>query len=199
MTCRGVLGLCQESRISPEELMAVGVLIENDGPHGMIPGEDGKLASLREPDDIFLVTAGGEGAGWSAYVPSWAPKIHSRASTRRVPTSNRARLRPGRHRAWMKDAMSTITVFRPVDDTEPPSTVSSRRRCAPRAPRDRDRRQPEAECTADPRDPRRRAQAAARRLRDLADAEEGRRQPDAPEMASGMAARAHLVIAGVGD
>ena len=76
--------LCQESRISPEELMAVGVLIENDGPHGMIPGEDGKLASLREPDDIFLVTAGGEGAGWSAYVPSWAPKIHSRASTRRV-------------------------------------------------------------------------------------------------------------------
>ena len=76
--------LCRESRISPDELLAVGVLIENDGPHGMIPGEDGKLASLREPDDIYLVTAGGEGAGWSADVPSWAPKIHSRASTRRV-------------------------------------------------------------------------------------------------------------------
>ena len=34
--------------------------------HDMIPGEDGKLASIRSPDDILLVTAGGEGAGWSA-------------------------------------------------------------------------------------------------------------------------------------
>ena len=114
--------LCRESRISPEELLAVGVLIENDGPHGMIPGEDGKLASLREPDDIFLVTAGGEGAGWSAYAPSWAPKIHARASTRRVRPDRRAaaRLRPRRlHRPLDEGRrrMSTITVFRPVDET----------------------------------------------------------------------------------
>lgn len=76
--------LCRESRISPEELEAAGVLLEVDGPHGMTPGEDGKLASVPTPDDIVLVTAGGEGAGWSAYAPSWAPRIHARASTRRV-------------------------------------------------------------------------------------------------------------------
>ena len=76
--------LCRESRISPDELRAAGVLIEVDGAHGMTPGEDGKLASVGSPDDVILVTAGGEGAGWSAYAPSWAPKIHARASTRRV-------------------------------------------------------------------------------------------------------------------
>jgi len=35
-------------------------------------------------DDVYLVTAGGEGAGWSAYAPTWAPTIHARSATRRV-------------------------------------------------------------------------------------------------------------------
>ena len=61
------------------------MLIEVDGPHGMTAGR-GRQARLAvpTPDDIVLVTAGGEGAGWSAYAPSWAPRIHARASTRRV-------------------------------------------------------------------------------------------------------------------
>ena len=32
----------------------------------MQPGEDGLLPTVASPDDIFIVTAGGEGAGWSA-------------------------------------------------------------------------------------------------------------------------------------
>jgi hypothetical protein len=32
----------------------------------------------------LLLTAGGEGAGWSAWLPSWAPTIHAYRATRRV-------------------------------------------------------------------------------------------------------------------
>lgn len=76
--------LVAESRISPEELAAAGVALEHGAQHDMTPGADGKLASVPSPDDVYLVTAGGEGAGWSAYAPSWAPAIHARAATRRV-------------------------------------------------------------------------------------------------------------------
>jgi hypothetical protein len=76
--------LCEESRVSPAELNAAGVLIEVGAQHDMTPGPDGKIASIASPDDIYLVTAGGEGAGWSAMAPTWAPKIHARVATRRV-------------------------------------------------------------------------------------------------------------------
>ena len=33
---------------------------------------------------MLLVTAGGEGAGWSAWLPAWAPTIHAYRATRRV-------------------------------------------------------------------------------------------------------------------
>ena len=39
---------------------------------------------VRGPDDVFLITAGSPGAGWSAYIPTWAPVLHSTAATRRV-------------------------------------------------------------------------------------------------------------------
>lgn len=76
--------LCRESRISPAELGAAGVLLETGAQHDMTPGEDGKLPAVASPEDVVLVTAGGEGAGWSAYAPTWAPTIHARATTRRV-------------------------------------------------------------------------------------------------------------------
>ena len=70
--------------------------IETGAQHDMTPGDDGKLPAVASADDIFLVTAGGEGAGWSAYAPTWAPTIHARghraASGGRAP----ARLRPRR-------------------------------------------------------------------------------------------------------
>jgi len=76
--------LFRESMISVDELEAAGVALEPDGHHDMIPDSDGMLKCLGSPDEIYLVTCGGEGAGWSAYAPSWAPKIHATAVTRRV-------------------------------------------------------------------------------------------------------------------
>src|SRR4051794_33313257 len=74
----------EHARISADELQAAGVRLEQNAQHDMAPGPDGKLASLRSPDDVLLVTAGGEGAGWSAWLPAWAPTIHAYRATRRV-------------------------------------------------------------------------------------------------------------------
>ena len=72
------------SRVTPAELAAGGIRVEHGAQHDMTPDADGRLATFRSIDDIILVTAGGAGAGWSAYLPTWAPKIHSRFVTRRV-------------------------------------------------------------------------------------------------------------------
>jgi hypothetical protein len=76
--------LYRYSRIRPEELEGAGVLLERGAQHDMTPAADGTLPSLASADDVFIVTAGGEGGGWSAWLPSWAPVIHSRAVTRAV-------------------------------------------------------------------------------------------------------------------
>ncbi len=78
--------LLEHTRITPERLLEAGLPLEGGEAHPQIPGPDGKLPSFRSPDDIFVVTAGGAGAGWSAYVPAWAPPLHSHAEavTRRV-------------------------------------------------------------------------------------------------------------------
>lgn len=76
--------LYRESRIAADELVASGVRLEENAQHDMTPGADGKLPSLRSPDDVLLVTAGGEGAGWSAWLPAWAPVQHAFRATRRV-------------------------------------------------------------------------------------------------------------------
>ena len=71
--------LYAESRITPDELARGGVLLEEGTGKDVTPGPDGKLASMASPDDILVVTAGGAGAGWSAYLPSWAPVSHAKA------------------------------------------------------------------------------------------------------------------------
>ncbi len=73
--------LAEASRVDPSELQAAGVIIEEGSQHDMRPGVDGRLPAVRSPKDIFLVTAGGHGAGWSAYIPAWAPLQHSMATT----------------------------------------------------------------------------------------------------------------------
>ncbi|MCY3925723.1 MAG: hypothetical protein OXG52_09490 [bacterium] len=73
------------SRVTPAEIEAAGVFLEVGTQHDMTPGPDGRLPTVRSAEDIFLVTAGGHGAGWSAYLPVWAPTLHSIAVTRRVP------------------------------------------------------------------------------------------------------------------
>ena len=76
--------LFDHSRVTPAELAAGGVHVEHGAQHDMTPDSEGKLATFRSIDDIILVTAGGPGAGWSAYLPTWAPSIHSQYVTRRV-------------------------------------------------------------------------------------------------------------------
>lgn len=76
--------LAEACRVTPEHLHSAGVLLEHTRQHDMTPGPDGKLDTVRSPDDIFLVTAGSAGVGWSAYIPNWAPSVHSVASTRKV-------------------------------------------------------------------------------------------------------------------
>lgn len=77
--------LVEASRVTPAQLEAAGVLIEHGAQHDMTPAADGRLPSIASPDDLFVVTAGGAGAGWSAYLPVWAPLLHSRAVSRVVP------------------------------------------------------------------------------------------------------------------
>ena len=74
----------REARISPEELLSTGVRLEENSQHDMTPGDDGRLATIESPDEVLLLTAGGEGAGWSAWIPGWAPTIHARRASRRV-------------------------------------------------------------------------------------------------------------------
>lgn len=76
--------LAEHSRVTPEHLAAGGVLMEYTLQNDMTPDADGRIATVASPDDVFLVTAGSAGAGWSAYIPTWAPTLHSRATTRRV-------------------------------------------------------------------------------------------------------------------
>jgi hypothetical protein len=76
--------LYRESRIAPEELLANGVQIEKGSAFEEVPDAEGKLRTLASPEDVYLVTAGGEGAGWSTWIPNWAPVSAARAATRRV-------------------------------------------------------------------------------------------------------------------
>jgi hypothetical protein len=76
--------LFEHSRVTAAELAAGGIHVERGAQHDMTPDPDGRIATFRSLDDIILVTAGGPGAGWSAYLPTWAPKMHSRYVTRRV-------------------------------------------------------------------------------------------------------------------
>jgi hypothetical protein len=76
--------LMAQTRISEADLEAAGLPLETTGAHAMAPEADGLYATIRDPEDILLVTAGGAGAGWSALIPAWAPKNNSRAVTVKV-------------------------------------------------------------------------------------------------------------------
>ena len=97
--------------------------------------------------------------------------------------------------------MSTITVLRPVDDAEPPATIALAKRAAlPERPVIGlvDNRKPHArellELLAEELGQRLGGGAEVVLLR-----KPGAGHPMEPEQASDMAARAHMVITGVGD
>lgn len=83
--------LAEESRVTPEELVGAGVgLPEQALERQAAANADGKLPAVASASDVFLVTAGGPGPGWSAHIPSWAPAIDTRASVRRVAVTGEA-------------------------------------------------------------------------------------------------------------
>jgi hypothetical protein len=73
--------LVEESRVTRAELEQWGVVSEKGSQHDFGTTPDGKLPSIASVDDLFVVTAGGAGAGWSAYIPVWAPTLHNRSVT----------------------------------------------------------------------------------------------------------------------
>lgn len=76
--------LAAASRLAPQELLEAGIRIPIDSAHDMTAGSDGRLPVVKTADDLFVVTAGGAGAGWSAYLPSWATTVTTAAVSRRV-------------------------------------------------------------------------------------------------------------------
>ena len=76
--------LVTASRLAPQDLLDAGIRIPLGSAHDMTPGPDGLLPTVKTAEDVFLVTAGGAGAGWSAYLPSWATSVTTSAVSRRV-------------------------------------------------------------------------------------------------------------------
>lgn len=72
------------ARVDAATLQAEGVHLESGSQHDMTPAADGKIDTLLSPESVLLVTAGGAGAGWSAWIPAWAPSRHSQRASRRV-------------------------------------------------------------------------------------------------------------------
>jgi hypothetical protein len=82
--------LVEQSGITKTELAEWGVLAERGSQHDFGAAEDERLPSIASVDDLYVVTAGGAGAGWSAYVPVWAPTLHNRSVTVPVDTTGSA-------------------------------------------------------------------------------------------------------------
>lgn len=82
--------LREGSRIHVDALRDAGILIEEGTQHDMVPGADGRLETVAAESDIHVVSSGGAGAGWSAVIPSWAPRQHAQIATRRVRVKNEA-------------------------------------------------------------------------------------------------------------
>ncbi len=76
--------LRQDSRIPIGTLREAGIVIEEGTQHDMAPDAEGYLQTVAADSDIHIVSSGGAGAGWSAVIPSWAPRQHAQIATRRV-------------------------------------------------------------------------------------------------------------------
>lgn len=76
--------LKERSAVAAQELIDAGIVLEVGSHHDMVPDERGMLQTVANVEDVYVVTAGGAGAGWSAVIPSWAPRKHAQVVTRRV-------------------------------------------------------------------------------------------------------------------
>lgn len=76
--------LALAGRVAPQALLDAGIRIPVGSAHDMTADSDGLLPVVKAAQDVQLVTAGGAGAGWSAYLPSWATSVTTAAVSRRV-------------------------------------------------------------------------------------------------------------------
>lgn len=83
------------SEIAPGALEAAGIEIEYGTRHAVDPTPRGTLATFAEPNDLFIVTAGTPGLGFSAYIPAIAAKLHFKATTSLVDPAPYARTAAG--------------------------------------------------------------------------------------------------------
>ena len=75
--------LSEYSRITPEELRAVGIEPDVTGTRFSEPDEKGRIVTAY-PDSILVMTTGGIGAGWSQVIPSWSWLKSSSPASRAV-------------------------------------------------------------------------------------------------------------------
>jgi hypothetical protein len=87
--------LAVRSEIAPGALEAAGIEIEYGTQHAVDPTPRGTLATFAEPNDLFIVTAGTPGLGFSAYIPAIAAKLHFKATTSLVDPAPYARAAAG--------------------------------------------------------------------------------------------------------
>jgi hypothetical protein len=78
--------LLEATRLLPAELAAAGLPPGELGTaHDQTPDPDGRLTTIKDPHDLWIVTAGGPGSGWSSYIPGFFPMKNGRAATAVVP------------------------------------------------------------------------------------------------------------------
>jgi hypothetical protein len=75
--------LSTETRLTEADFARAGILLERDSFYNQVPEHDGRLTTA-SPDHIWVTTAGGPGAGWSAVFPCSAGGIATQPVTKPV-------------------------------------------------------------------------------------------------------------------
>lgn len=76
--------LVKRSRLTATQLRRAGVVIDEEGERRLANAPDHRLATFHRREDLFLLTSGGAGAGWSAYMPSWSDDRIVRSAIRPI-------------------------------------------------------------------------------------------------------------------
>lgn len=75
--------LASETRMTEADFNRAGILLDTDSFYKQAPEADGRLTTA-QADHIWLTTAGGSGAGWSAVLPCWTGGINTHPVTKPV-------------------------------------------------------------------------------------------------------------------
>jgi hypothetical protein len=75
--------LASATRLTEADYNDAGILLDSDSFYHQVPDPDGRLTTA-PPDHIWIATAGGPGAGWSAVIPCWTGGINTHPVTKPV-------------------------------------------------------------------------------------------------------------------